>query len=104
MRRVTKTANRSLSGWIAGTRRAMLYFNLSTLDHVGRLSGRTYVTSLSAYPLGDGFVLGMAYPQVDWCRNVLAAGVSFTWNGKEYALERPEVTPRAEAQNVRISA
>jgi deazaflavin-dependent oxidoreductase (nitroreductase family) len=72
--------------------------NLSALDHVGRRSGRPYVTPLSAYPLGDGFVLGVAYPYVDWCENVLAAGkCTLRWNGKEYALERPEVIPRAEA-------
>jgi hypothetical protein len=52
---------------IAGTRLGMLYFNLSALDHVGRRSGRPYVTPLSAYPLGDGFVLAVAYPYVDWC-------------------------------------
>jgi deazaflavin-dependent oxidoreductase (nitroreductase family) len=83
---------------IAGTRLGMLYFNLSALDHVGRRSGRPYVTPLSAYPLGDGFVLAVAYPHVDWCENVLAAGkCTLKWNGKEYALERPEVIPRAEA-------
>lgn len=83
---------------IAGTRLGMLYFNLSALDHVGRRSGRPYVTPLSAYPLGDGFVLAVAYPHVDWCENVLAAGkCTLKWNGKEYALERPEVIPRAKA-------
>lgn len=40
----------------------------------------------------------MAYPEVDWCRNVLAAGkCTLTWNGKEYALERPELIPAAQA-------
>ena len=76
----------------------MLYFNLAALHHVGRRSGRPYVTPLSAYPLGDGFVLGVAYPHVDWCENVLAAGkCTLTFNGKEYALERPEIIPRGEA-------
>ena len=58
---------------IAGTRLGMLYFNLGALHHVGRHSGRSHVTPLSAYPLGDGFVLGLAYPHVDWCENVLAS-------------------------------
>lgn len=96
-RRLTKTANRPMRR-IAGTRLGMLYFNLGALHHIGRRSGRTYVTPLSAYRLGDGFVLGVAYPEVDWCRNVLAAGkCTLTWNGKEYALERPELIPAAEA-------
>jgi len=52
----------------------------------------------SAYPFGDGFVLSVAYPKVDWCENVLAARrCTLTWNGKEYALENPEVIPAAEA-------
>jgi deazaflavin-dependent oxidoreductase (nitroreductase family) len=96
-RRLTKTANRPMRR-IAGTRLGMLYFNLGALHHIGRRSGRTYVTPLSAYRLGDGFVLGVAYPEVDWCRNVLAAGkCTLTWNGKEYALDRPELIPAAEA-------
>lgn len=97
MRQFSKTANR-LGRRIAGTRLGMLYFNLGALHHVGRRSGRTYVTPLSAYPLGDGFVLGLAYPHVDWCENVLAAGkCTLTWNGRDYSLERPEVIPTAEA-------
>jgi deazaflavin-dependent oxidoreductase (nitroreductase family) len=96
-RQFSKRGNRYL-GKVAGTRLGMLYFNLSALHHVGRRSGRTYVTPLSAYPLGDGFVLAVAYPHVDWSENVLAAGkCTLTWNGREYALERPEVIPRAEA-------
>jgi hypothetical protein len=96
-RRFTKTANRPMRR-IAGTRLGMLYFNLGALHHIGRRSGRTYVTPLSAYRLGEGLVLGVAYPEVDWCRNVLAAGkCTLTWNGKEYALERPELIPAAQA-------
>ena len=72
-REASKRGNRYLCK-IAGTRLGMLDFNLSALHHVGRRSGRTYVTPLSAYPLGDGFVLVVAYPYVDWCENVLAAG------------------------------
>jgi deazaflavin-dependent oxidoreductase (nitroreductase family) len=76
----------------------MLYFNLSALHHVGRRSGREYVTPLSAYPLGDGFVLAVAYPHVDWADNVLAAGrCTLTSNRKQYALVRPELLPVTEA-------
>ena len=97
MRQFSKRANR-LGRRIAGTRLGMLYFNLGALHHVGRHSGRSHVTPLSAYPLGDGFVLGLAYPHVDWCENVLASGkCTLTWNGKDYALERPEVISAAKA-------
>ncbi|WP_374025501.1 TIGR03086 family metal-binding protein [Mycobacterium sp. HNNTM2301] len=96
-RQLTKRINPYLRT-IAGTRLGMLYFNLSALQHVGRRSGRTYVTPLSAYPLGDGFVLAAAYPHVDWLENVLDAGrCELTWNGSEYSLGRPELIPRAEA-------
>jgi deazaflavin-dependent oxidoreductase (nitroreductase family) len=97
----TRLATKRLNPYlrrVAGTRLGMLYFNLSALHHVGRRSGRAYVTPLSAYPLGDGFVLAAAYPYVDWLENVLAAGrCTLTWNGGEHALERPEVISRSEA-------
>ena len=97
-RRSSTRGNRYLRK-IAGTPLGMLYLNLSALHHVGRRTGRTYVTPLSAYPFGDGFVLSVAYPKVDWCENVLAARrCTLTWNGKDYALENPEVIPAAEAR------
>lgn len=96
-RQGSKTANRYVRK-IAGTRVGMLYFNLSALHHVGRRSGRPYVTPLGAYQFGDGFVLAVAYPRVDWCENVLAAGkCTLIWNGNEYALERPELIPISDA-------
>ncbi len=84
---------------IAGTRLGSLYFDLSVLKHVGRRSGREYVTFLAAYPLGDGFVLTLAYgPNVDWCRNIIATGTcTLTWKGHEYALEKPELLPISKA-------
>ena len=96
-RQLTKRVNPYLLN-VAGTRVGMLYFNLSALHHIGRRSSRAYITPLSAYPLGDGFVLAAAYPHVDWLENVLAASdCTLKWHGREYALERPELLPRAEA-------
>lgn len=73
----------------------------SALKHVGRSSGRAYVTPLSAYPLGDGFVLALLYGEaarVDWCRNVMAAGQCILkTRGQEYVLERPEIIPASQA-------
>jgi hypothetical protein len=97
-RRFSKTANRHLADRIAGTRLRMVYFNLSELHHTGRRSGRAYTTPLSAYPLGDGFILAVAYPEVDWCRSILASGrCCLTRNGEDYELDRPEVISLAEA-------
>ena len=83
---------------IAGTSLGSVYFNLAVLKHVGRKSGRAYVTYLSAYPLGDGFVLTLAYPHTDWCSNIMAAGkCTLTLKGQQYELERPELIPMSEA-------
>jgi hypothetical protein len=49
----TRQASKKGNRWarkVAGTRVGMLYFELSALHHVGRRSGREYVTPLSAYP------------------------------------------------------
>jgi hypothetical protein len=73
----------------------------STLIHVGRSSGREYATPLSAYPLGDGFVLALLYGEavtVDWCRNVMAAGgCRLKTRGQVYTLVRPEIIPASQA-------
>lgn len=67
----------------------------SILRHTGRRSGREFVTPLSAYPLGDGFVLAVLYGKVaniDWCQNVISAGGCVLRTlGQEIRLERPEV-------------
>ena len=71
----------------------------AVLTHIGRRSGREYVTPLGASPFGDGFVLGLAFgADADWCRNVMAAGkCTLKWHGQEYALEQPEIIPASEA-------
>jgi hypothetical protein len=75
----TRQASKRANRWarqVAGTRPGSLYFNLAALHHVGRRSGREYVTPLSAYPLGK---------------------CTLTWKGHEYALERPERIPLSDA-------
>jgi hypothetical protein len=73
----------------------------SVLKHVGRSSGREYITPVSAYPLGDGFVFALLYgdgANVDWCRNVMAAGQCLLkTRGHEYKLEKPEIIPASQA-------
>jgi hypothetical protein len=80
---------------IAG-RRSSVY---ATLKHVGRRSGRAYMTPVVAKPLGDGFVIPLPYDAgVDWCRNVLATGTcTLIWNEQEYTLERPEIIKPSQA-------
>lgn len=59
--------------------------------HVGRRSGKPYETTVMVEPAPDGFVFALTYgPEVDWYRNVLAAGqCTLLWHGRTYALEQP---------------
>ena len=65
----------------------------AVVHHVGRRSGQTYSTPVSARPMPDGFIIPLPYgSDVDWCRNVLAAGrCTISWNGNDYPVGEPEV-------------
>ena len=71
----------------------------SIVKHVGRRSGRGYVNPVSAYPLGDGFVITILYGlDSQWVRNVLATGrLTLVTQGRQHALERPELIPTTQA-------
>jgi deazaflavin-dependent oxidoreductase (nitroreductase family) len=71
----------------------------SIVRHVGRSSGREYRNPVSAYPLGDGFVIPVLYgTQSQWVRNVMTAGeFTLRTKGRDYQLHRPEIIPPAEA-------
>ncbi len=64
----------------------------AVIHHVGRRSGKPYETPVIVEPVNSGFVFALTYgPEVDWYRNVLAAGHgTIVWHGKEYAIEQPE--------------
>jgi deazaflavin-dependent oxidoreductase (nitroreductase family) len=65
---------------------------ISIVNHVGRKSGKTYQTPIIVEPQENGFVFALTYgPQVDWYRNILAAGhCNLRWHGDTYALGEPE--------------
>jgi deazaflavin-dependent oxidoreductase (nitroreductase family) len=65
----------------------------AVVRHVGRRSGRSYSTPVVVEPTADGFVIMLPYgKQVDWCRNVMAAGGGIIlWHGQEYAVGEPEL-------------
>ncbi len=69
----------------------------AVVHHVGRRSGRTYSTPVSARPTPEGFVIPLYYgSNVDWCRNVLAEGrCTISWNGNDYPVGEPEVIDAA---------
>jgi hypothetical protein len=71
----------------------------SVVRHIGRTSGREYLNPVSAYPLGDGFVIPVLYGrESQWVRNIMAVG-SFTLRtkGRDYLLDRPEFIPPEQA-------
>ena len=65
---------------------------ISIVHHIGRRSGKPYETPIIVQPIPGGFMFALTYgPDVDWYRNVLAAGrCSLVWHGKTYQLERPQ--------------
>lgn len=73
------------------------YSPISVIRHVGRRSGRAYVTPVIAQAVDNGFVFALPYgDKVDWYRNILAAGRgTVVWRGKEYPVERPD--PKTDA-------
>lgn len=65
------------------------------LHHVGRRSGKTYVTPLTAHRSEDTIVVGLPYGTgVDWLRNLQAAGQGVVeLEGRSFAVDEPEVVP-----------
>lgn len=62
----------------------------SLIKHVGRRSGKLYETPIIVAPTNGGFVIELTYgPDVDWHKNVVAAGgCTLVWRGKAYVIEK----------------
>ena len=69
------------------------------LTHVGRRSGRTYVTPIGARRVGDMVLIPLTFGnQSDWSRNVLAAGrCRLRLDGVDYEASAPALVSRDEA-------
>ena len=74
----------------------------AVLEHRGRKSGRQYATPVAARRAEGGFVISLAFgAQVDWHRNLLAAGGgTIRWRGERYAVYGPERIDVAAAMAV----
>ena len=95
MKPMTKVLN-PLIRRMAGRR----HFNMAAkVFHVGRRSGRPYVTPATARLAGDHFWVSLTFgPYSDWCQNVRAAGeCDIRWQGQDYHAMRPVVVDRANA-------
>jgi deazaflavin-dependent oxidoreductase (nitroreductase family) len=72
---------------------------VTTVQHIGRKSGKQYATPVGAERIADGFVIPLGYgAQVDWLRNVLAAGhATVTSKGETRDVRDPKVIDAQEA-------
>ncbi len=63
----------------------------AVLEHHGRRTGRRYEAPIAVRRVAGGFVVALAFgAQVDWYRNLLAAGGgSLRWRGGTYAVGAP---------------
>jgi len=68
VRRFNKQVGNPVASRVSGTR-------LTLVHHTGRTSGRDYVTPVWGERSGGWFFIQLPYgTDVDWCRNILAAG------------------------------
>ena len=84
---------------LAGRRHVMM---AAQIRHVGRRSGRTYVTPAGARLTGDTFVIPLTFGNSsDWSRNVRAVGgCEIRLDGTEYRAVQPELADRDQAAPV----
>ncbi len=88
MRPMTKKLNRVMVRF-AGRRHVHM---AAQIKHIGRRSGKTYVTPVSARLVGDAAVVPLTFGnQSDWARNVEAAGgCAIRFDGLDYIATEPE--------------
>ena len=92
MKRVGNVRERERAGTV-GSR-------TTAIHHVGRSSGRTYVTPGWAEHLEDHFYIHLPYgTHTDWCRNVRAAGgCVVNHDGVRYETTAPVLLPAADVR------
>jgi deazaflavin-dependent oxidoreductase (nitroreductase family) len=63
----------------------------AVVEHRGRKTGQSYRTPVAARRTDGGFVISLAFgAQVDWYRNLVAAGVgTIRWRGRTYPVTAP---------------
>ena len=95
MRPMTRVLNPAMMK-LAGRRHVMMAVQVR---HVGRRSGRSYVTPAGARLAGDTVVIPLTFGnQSDWSRNVRAAGgCSIRLDGTDYTATQPELADWAQA-------
>lgn len=71
----------------------------AAIRHTGRKSGKQYSTPVGAERIPDGFLIPLGYgTQVDWLKNVLAAGRAvISAKGETHDVTEPELINAAAA-------
>lgn len=82
------------------------FFPMAQIHHVGRRSGKAYVTPTSAHVRGDVLLIGLTFGnQSDWSRNVRAAGgCTVRLGGHAYRATSPELVTWADDRALIASA
>ena len=96
MRPMTKMLN-PLIVKLAGRR----HFHMAAqIRHIGRRSGRTYTTPVSARRSGDMILIALTFgSQSDWSRNVRSAGGgTIRIEAEDYKVTQPQIMSRQEAR------
>ncbi|MCA9894473.1 MAG: nitroreductase family deazaflavin-dependent oxidoreductase [Anaerolineae bacterium] len=95
VRHFNKVVTNPILGRLAGAR----FGPFALIRHKGRKSGKQYATPVMVFPFKGGFMVALTYgPEVDWYKNVLAAGeCGVRWHAQEYAVSGIEPAPTAEA-------
>ncbi|HWF26924.1 MAG TPA: nitroreductase family deazaflavin-dependent oxidoreductase, partial [Mycobacterium sp.] len=88
-----------LVGILAGRRFVPL---IARIHHVGRRSGKPYVTPTGAHVTGNTIVIPLSFGnRSDWARNVRAAGQCFVdVGGKSYRATQPQFVDAEDAKPV----
>ena len=101
VRPLTKILN-PLMVRLAGRR----FVPMAQIHHVGRRSGKAYVTPVSARVRGEVLLIGLTFGnQSDWSRNVrAAAGCTVRLGGRTYRATGPELVTWADNRALVASA
>jgi deazaflavin-dependent oxidoreductase (nitroreductase family) len=76
------------------------FFMAAQIRHVGRRTGRRYVTPASAHADGDAVIIPLTFGnQSDWVRNVRASGgCGIRLNGVDYEAVEPHLVDAADVR------
>ena len=99
LNRAIRRFNHNVYNPLAMTVAGLRHSPYSVVKHIGRKSGRPYETPVIAHAVGDGFIIALPYgDDVDWCRNILAAGgCTISRGGVEHRVDAPQILDPSRA-------